>query len=123
MIVDDCIGRLSFPYQRSDDSCHIFGLVLRHVDPLTGIDKSFLILCLGCRGEILILVKPAVYEVGAAIAGSGAPVPSGTVEGIIIRAGGFAVPAVLAMPVVVTLQRHMALVSQNTMKLDFLSDS
>jgi hypothetical protein len=64
-----------------------------------------------------------VYEVGAAIAGSGAPVPSGTAEGIIIRSGGFAVPAVLAMPVVVTLQRHMALVSQNTMKLDFLSDS
>jgi hypothetical protein len=64
-----------------------------------------------------------VIEVGTAVAGSGASVPSGTVEGIIIRAGGFAVPAVLAMPVVVTLQSHMALVSQNPMKLDFLSDS
>ena len=123
MIIDDCIGRLSFLYQRSDDSRHILSFFLGQVDTLTGIDKSFLVLCLGFRGEIFILVKPAVYEVGTPIAGSGAPVPSCAVEGIIIRAGGFAVPAVLTMPVVVTLQRHTALVSQNPMKPDLLSDS
>ena len=60
-------------------------------------------------------------EVGTAVAGSGAPVPSGTAEGGIVRAGGLAVPAVLAMPVVAALQRHMTLVCHNPMKLDLLS--
>ena len=121
MIIGDHIRRLPLFYQRSNDGSHILCLFLRHVDALARIDKRLFILCLCGGGSILELIKPAVCDVGAAIAGTGTSVPSGAVEGSVVRAGGLAFPAMLTMPVIAALQGHVTLVGHNPVKLDLLS--
>ena len=123
MVCNDLIRRLSLFKERPDYGSYIFSFLNSKIHSLTRINKSGLIISLRAFWRILVFIKSTVVPIGTTVASTWRAVSSGTTEwGILgtIR-GAFAFKN--ASAIVITFERHRAFMCQNTMKLDFFSNS
>jgi len=77
----------------------------------------------GIFGAILVFIKTAFGPVGTAVAGTGSPVPPGTLERGVFGAFRGALPAINTSAVIVTFQGHLTFVGKSPVEPDFFTDS
>ena len=77
---------------------------------------------MGVLRDVLVFVKTAARPAGTAVAGTRRTVTPGTAEGAVVGTVREALAVKDAFAVVVAFKRHLALMSEFPVKLDFFAD-
>ena len=121
MVMYDLVGGMPL-FKKGADYCrHFLRLGDGQVHAFPGIHQIPAVLLI-CGGRVVIvLVKPALLVVAAAIAGPGGTVPSRTGELQVGRAGHEAVPVERASGIITAFKRHRAFVLQDPVVPDLFA--
>ena len=77
---------------------------------------------MGIFGDVLVFVKTAAGPAGTAVAGARGTVTPGTAEGAVVGTVRDTLAAKDAFAVVIAFKRHVTLMSEFPVKLDFFAD-
>ena len=108
--------------QRSDERTDLNEMRFRDIDAFARGGKDLSVLCVGNGSIIAEMIETTGTDLGAAIAGTGRTVPSGTAEREILRTVGSTMPAKDTGAIVCAFKRKPALMSKLSVEFDFFSD-
>ena len=123
MCCHDLKRGLSLIQQGLNDAGHGSGLLGSKVDALSGIGQGSAVIHPGIFRAVLVFVKTATGPAGAAIAGAGRAVTSGTVEGAVLRTVRGALAVKNTFTVVIAFQGHLTFMGKGPVESDLFTDS